>query len=221
MDEYAIRGILSPMNRLIEGYHRFREKLTPEDLERYSRLAEGQSPEFLFITCSDSRVVPSVFTQSDPGLLFEIQTAGNLVPAYGSEAGCGLAATIEYAVSVLKVAHVVVCGHSRCGAMGALFEKDKLTDMPDIGAWLMHAERARRLALQRTNGDPKKPTPEMVQAAVEMNVVAQLDNLRTHPCIASGLDNQSLQVHGWVYGLENAEVQAYDPATGRFGPMGA
>jgi carbonic anhydrase len=208
------------MNRLVEGYHRFRSTLTEEDLAEYSRLSEGQSPEFLFITCSDSRVVPSIFTQTEAGLLFEIQTAGNLVPAYGSEAGCGLAATIDYAVSVLGVSHVVVCGHSRCGAMGALFEKDKLTEMPDVGAWLMHAERPRRLALQRMNGDPKVPTPKLIQAAVELNVAAQLDNLKTHPCIAAGLDTKSIEIHGWVYGLENAEVKVYDPVAGDFGPMG-
>jgi carbonic anhydrase len=204
------------MNRLIDGYHNFRRGLGEQDLEEYRRLSEGQSPEFLFITCSDSRVVPSIFTQTEAGLLFEIQTAGNLVPAYGSEAGNGLAATIEYGVSVLGVSHVVVCGHSRCGAMGALFEKDTLTDMPDVGAWLMHAERARRVALKRLDGDPKVPTPELIQLAVEMNVVAQLDNLRTHPCIASGLDAKSLEIHGWVYGLENADVEIYDPATGTF-----
>jgi carbonic anhydrase len=210
------------MNRLIEGYHRFRKDLTEADLEEYRQLSEGQSPEFLFITCSDSRVVPSIFTKTEAGLLFEIRTAGNLVPAYGSEAGCGLAATIEYAVSVLGISHAVICGHTRCGAMGALFEKDKLTDMPDVEEWLNHAERARRVALQRTEGgDPKVPTPELVQAAVEANVVAQLDNLRTHPCIATGLDSKALEVHGWVYGLENAQVQVYDPISGSFDVMGS
>lgn len=206
------------MQKLIEGFQRFRGALTEEDLSHQAELAKGQSPETLVIACSDSRVVPSLFTQSQPGSIFEIQTAGNLVPAYRAEAGCGIAATIEYGISALKVKHVVICGHSQCGAMGGLFSPEALAAMPDVGDWLMHAESARRVALLRQAvEDPSAgPTPELVQAAVEANVEAQLANLRTHPSVATGLDNGSLEVHGWVYHIGNADLRAYDAATGEF-----
>jgi carbonic anhydrase len=205
------------MKKLLAGFKRFRGALTEEDLRAQAKLSEGQTPEHLFIACSDSRVMPSLFTQSAPGTLFEIQTAGNLVPAYGTDAGYGIAATIEYAVSVLKVSHVVVCGHSHCGAMGALFDRDALVDLPDVANWLRHAETARRMALCGCGGDNHTPaSPELVQAAVEANVVAQLGNLRTHPSVATGLATGALEIHGWVYQIESADVRVYDAAAGRF-----
>lgn len=208
------------MKKLLSGFKKYRSGLTEADLKEQLELSKGQTPDHLFIACSDSRVMPSLFTQSPPGRLFEIQTAGNLVPAYGTDSGYGIAATIEYAVSVLRVSHVVVCGHSFCGAMGALFDLKTLADLPDVANWLRHAESARRLALHKEKIiDPRAPaTPELIQAAVEANVVAQLDNLRTHPSIATGLASEQLQIHGWVYHIEDADVSVYNRDLGDFQP---
>ena len=208
------------MKKLLAGFKEYRSGLTDDDLKEQLELSKGQTPEHLFIACSDSRVMPSLFTKSPPGRLFEIQTAGNLVPAYGTDAGYGIAATIEFAVSVLKVSHVVVCGHSFCGAMAALFDLKALADLPDVANWLRHAETARRLALHREKViDPRTAaTPELVQAAVEANVVAQLGNLRTHPSIATGIETGQIKIHGWVYHIESANVTVYDSEQGEFRP---
>ncbi|MBL4848623.1 MAG: carbonic anhydrase [Planctomycetes bacterium] len=203
------------MKKLIEGVRRFQANVTDEQLSQFREMTKGQAPESLFITCSDSRVVPGLFTQSGPGDLFEIQNAGNIVPPYGVQSGCGVAATVEYAVTVLGVAQIVVCGHSHCGAMGALFSQEKLKDT-SIPAWLSYAEPTRRVIMQRVGPDADPSSPEVVRMAVEANVLAQLDNLRTHPSVAVALDAGRLQLHAWVYQFESAEVFAFDSKTGAF-----
>jgi carbonic anhydrase len=184
--------------------------------EMFAQLAQGQHPLALFITCSDSRIDPTLLTQTDPGELFILRTAGNIVPAYGAVAG-GEAATIEYAVSVLKVADVIVCGHSHCGAMAALLNPDQVVGLPAVEALLKHAEATRRIIHENYQHISEPRARQM--ATIEENVLVQLENLRTHPSVAAALSRGSLRLHGWVYKFETGEVFAYQPEQQQYLPL--
>ncbi|MFI6035452.1 carbonic anhydrase [Streptomyces sp. NPDC051315] len=175
--------------------------------EEFARLAEGQSPQVLFITCSDSRVVPALITGARPGELFELRTAGNIVPPYLSERPTGEAATIEYAVEVLGVQDIVVCGHSHCGAVGALVRGDDLDAVPAVRDWLAHA------ADQPGAADPDDPT---VMRAVQNHVLAQLLRLRSYPCVEKRLADGRLRVRGWYYEVHTGAVSEHRVETDAF-----
>ncbi|GAA3294214.1 carbonic anhydrase [Streptomyces cinereospinus] len=175
--------------------------------EEFARLAQGQSPEVLFITCSDSRVVPALITGARPGQLFELRTAGNIVPPYASGRPTGEAATIEYAVEVLGVQDVVVCGHSHCGAVGALVRGDDLDAVPAVRDWLAHA------ADQPKAADPADPT---VAEAVQNHVLAQLSRLRSYPCVENRLADGRLRLRGWYYEVHTGAVREHRDGTGAF-----
>ncbi|MGW2045673.1 carbonic anhydrase [Streptomyces sp. NPDC001858] len=168
--------------------------------EEFAKLAEGQSPQVLFITCSDSRVVPALITGARPGELFELRTAGNIVPPYSSACPTGEAATIEYAVEVLGVQDVVVCGHSHCGAVGALVRGDDLDGVPAVRDWLAHA------ADEPGAADPDDPT---VMRAVQNHVLAQLLRLRSYPCVEKRLADGRLRVRGWYYEVHTGAVREH------------
>jgi carbonic anhydrase len=209
------------MQKLVQGVHKFQEEVFGSQQRLFERLAAAQKPEALFITCSDSRVVSHLITQSEPGTLFELQNAGNMVPPYGAEPGGSSAATVEYAVAVLQVSDVIVCGHSHCGAMGALVKPaSELDGVPAVKAWLAHAETTKRIVQENYKHLEEKPD-RLVMAAVEENVLVQIENLRTHPSVAAALARGALNLHGWVYKFETGEVFAYDAAAGQFLPLGA
>ncbi|GCE00333.1 carbonic anhydrase [Embleya hyalina] len=197
------------MHHLTAGVTRFQRDVFPAKAPLFDRLAHAHRPATLFIGCSDARVVPELITQSEPGELFVIRTAGNLVPAHtpGAGGGDGVAASIEYAVAVLAVTDVIVCGHSACGAMTALAEGHDLAGTPQVADWLRHAnpDRARRTA----DGSDR------VGALVRSNVADQLANLATHPSVARALARHALTLHGWVYDIGSGAVTALDAATGR------
>ncbi|MCA9419048.1 MAG: carbonic anhydrase, partial [Candidatus Omnitrophica bacterium] len=132
------------MQKLVEGIHQFQSDIFGSKQRLFERLTHGQSPLALFITCSDSRIDPSLMTQSEPGDLFIMRNAGNIVPPYGSVAG-GEAATIEYAVTVLKVKEIIICGHSLCGAMDGLLHSEQLEGLNAVKSWLLHAESTHRI----------------------------------------------------------------------------
>ncbi|GAA3786421.1 carbonic anhydrase [Streptomyces phyllanthi] len=175
--------------------------------EEFARLAEGQSPDVLFITCSDSRVVPALITGARPGELFELRTAGNIVPPYASGRPTGEAATIEYAVEVLGVRDVVVCGHSHCGAVGALVRGDDLTAVPAVRDWLAHA------ADEPEAEDSADPT---VAEAVQSHVLAQLLRLRSYPCVEQRLAAGRLRLRGWYYEVHTGAVREHRTDTDSF-----
>jgi carbonic anhydrase len=200
------------MQKLVEGIHQFQSEATKRR-ELIERLTDGQEPLALFITCSDSRIVPSLLTQTEPGELFILRTAGNIVPPYGAVAG-GEAATIEYAVSVLKVRDVVVCGHSLCGAMNALLHPEQVAELPAVEALLKHAEGTRRIVQE--NYRHLTGERERLMATVEENVLVQLENLRTHPSVLAALTRGDLQLHAWVYKFESSEVFSYQPDTQQY-----
>jgi carbonic anhydrase len=206
------------MQRLIDGYARFRSNVYPQHAKLLERLSKGQQPQALFICCSDSRVMPEMLMQCDPGDLFACRNAGNLVPP-PTERGSGVAATIEYAVRVLKIKDAVICGHSDCGAMKALLESDRLEELPVVRSWLEHAGPSSRW-LMRMLKDAAAMAPERrLQAMTEANVIAQMQNLYVHPAVAEGVEDGSLRVHGWMYDIAGGSLRSFDAGQGDFRPL--
>ena len=205
------------MQKLVQGIHRFQAEIFRREQRLFANLAGGQRPQALFITCSDSRINPHLLTQTDPGELFVLRTAGNIVPAYGAVQG-GEAATIEYAVAVLKVRDVIVCGHSHCGAMAGLLNPQSVAGLSAVQALLRHAEATERIIRENYQhiGDPEA----RLKVTVEENVLVQLENLRTHPSVAAALARGELALHGWFYKFETGEVFTYAPAEQQFVSIG-
>lgn len=202
------------MQKLIVGIHRFRSEIFGPHRQLFERLARGQTPDALFITCSDSRISPNLLTQTLPGELLILRNAGNLVPPHGI--GGGEAATIEFAVLGLGVRDIIICGHSHCGAVSALLNPEQLEAMPALAAWLEHADKTARIV--RTNYSRVALDRRLV-AAVEENVLVQVEQLQTHPSVAAGLEAGTLAIHAWVYKIETGEVFAYDREAGQFLPL--
>jgi len=204
------------VQQLVSGVHRFRREVFREQRELFQRLAQGQEPQTLFITCSDSRIDPNLITHTAPGDMFVLRNAGNLVPAFGATSG-GEVATIEFAVAALGVRDIVVCGHSHCGAMKGLLKPEYVAAMPEVAAWLKHAEATRRIIGSKyahLTGDA------LLDAAIEENVLMQLENLQTHPAVAVALAQGQIKLHAWVYEIETGEVFAYDDQAQQFQPLG-
>lgn len=199
------------MKEIIEGFLKFQQEAFPERIELFKNLATQQSPKTLFISCSDSRMVPELVTQREPGDLFVIRNAGNIVPSYGPEPG-GVSATVEYAVAALKVTDIVICGHSDCGAMTAISKCSCMDHMPAVGQWLKYADSARVVNEAREHGDIKEKTAAMVHE----NVIAQLANILTHPSVRLALNEGRLTLHGWVYDIESGAISAFDGVTKQF-----
>jgi len=193
-----------PTRKIVDGFRQFREKVFPQHAQRFNELSDGQQPEALMITCSDSRIDPALLTQTLPGDLFVLRNAGNIVGRY-DPAGDGRAGTIEYAVKALKVKHIVVCGHDRCGAMAAVIDPSGLSELPAVEAWI------RRHGPGRVDGD--QPT---VADQVRFNVARQLENLRTHPAVLQAEKDGSVELHGWVYDFVSGTIQEFQADSGAF-----
>lgn len=205
------------MQKLVQGIHHFQDNLFSPQRELFERLAQGQEPEALFITCSDSRISPNLITQTEPGELFILRNAGNIVPAHGTTVG-GEEATIEFAVVGLGVKDIIVCGHSHCGAVNALLAPEGIREtMPAMCAWLGHAEPARRIIKENYS---LLDNEKRLNVAIQENVLVQLENLRTHPAVAAALARNALKLHGWVYKFETGQIFAYDPRHGQYLEVG-
>lgn len=199
------------MQKLVDGLHKFKSEVFNSHQDLFKPLVDGQRPDVLFITCSDSRIAPNLITQTDPGELFIMRNAGNLVPAYGTMGG--EAATIEFAVLGLGVRHIVVCGHTMCGAMKGLLNPSLVQDLPAMRAWLEHAESTRRVVEENY---AHLEGPARLTITVEENVLSQIEHLRTHPAVRSRIARGDLSLHGWVYKLESGEVFQYSANEGQF-----
>ncbi len=200
------------MQRLVQGIHQFQKQIFSSNQELFQRLdRQGQKPETLFVTCSDSRISPNLITQTQPGELFILRNVGNLIPPYESMGG--MAAGIEFAVASLQVKDIIICGHSNCGAMSALLEPGELSELPATKAWLAHSRATERI-MWESYGHLKGH--ELLHATVEENVLVQLDNLRKHPSVAKAVANGMLHLHAWVYKIETGEVFAFDPLRGQY-----
>jgi carbonic anhydrase len=195
-----------PVERFLGGISRFQKHVYPEHKDLFERLALGQRPEALFITCSDSRIDPCLLTQTKPGELFICRVIGNIVPPYPDAIG-GVSATIEYAVGVLRVPEVIVCGHTDCGVIRGALNPEALVAYPNVTAWLRYAKVERR--------EPE-PNAECLLALTEENVVSQLKNLRSHPTVAARMEKGDLALNGWVYHIGPGNVTAYHEASRTF-----
>ena len=204
------------MQKLVAGIDRFQKGVFDQKRELFEGLAAGQQPLALFITCSDSRIDPNLLTQTEPGELFILRNAGNIVPPYGAVNG-GESATIEYAVSVLGVKNIVICGHSHCGAMAGLLDQASTKELPEVRSWLKYADAARRIVA--TGDDNVADTNAQLPATIEANVLVQLDHLKTHPAVRAAMARDEIALHGWVYRFESGHVDCLDPTTNQFLPL--
>jgi carbonic anhydrase len=200
------------MHKLIAGYQQFRAEVFPRKQGLYAKLADGQSPPFLLITCSDSRVLPQEFTGAGVGDIFEDRCLGNIIP----EPGCGeneTDAVIEFAMAELGVEHVIVCGHTRCAAMNALLNPEAVERLPAVRAWLRNADETLEVVREKY---PDLRGGALLDATVRENVLVQLGRLRRMPCVAPRVAAGTLSLHGWVFEIEHGRVVEYDPRVGRF-----
>jgi carbonic anhydrase len=200
------------MLKLARGLHKFQTEIHSINEDFFQHLAKGQSPQVLFICCSDSRINPNLITQTDPGELFTLRNAGNIVPPFDVVGG-GEEATIEYAIMALGVKDIVVCGHSNCGALNGLLHPQHLETMPAVRKWLEFAKDTLNL-VEKNYG--KLDEAGLLNIAIQENVLMQLEHLRTLPAVQRGLWKREVEIHGWVYEIETGEVYVYDPIYEQF-----
>jgi carbonic anhydrase len=203
------------LKQIVDGFLHFHHDVFPQQEELFKKLATAQAPRAMFITCADSRIVPELITQSSPGDLFVTRNVGNVVPPYGQMNG-GVSTALEYAILALGVQHVIVCGHSDCGAMRAVLNPASLEKMPTVKAWLRHSEVARTVVEDNCNCANEA---ESMKVLTEENVISQLQHLRTHPSVASRMASGQLFIHGWIYNIETSEIKAYDAEQDCFRPL--
>jgi carbonic anhydrase len=205
------------LEELKAGIRKFRTDVYPDNKDTYVKAAsEPQKPHALIVTCADSRIDPELITQSQPGDIFVTRNVGNLVPAYGEMLG-GVSAVIEYAVSALKVQHVVICGHSDCGAMKGLLHPEGLEKLPTVKSWLTNAQAALSVATSLASKDDKPS--DLLRQLTEENVLLQLQHLRTHPSVAGAMAREDLTISGWVYDIGKGEVRISEDGGRVFEPV--
>lgn len=201
------------MDNILDRASRFRGDIFEPESALYRRLvSEGQSPKALMISCADSRVVPEHITQAGPGELFVCRNAGNIVPPFATQNG-GVSSTVEYAVVVLGVRDIVVCGHSDCGAMKAFLKPEALAAVPNVAAWLRHSHAA-ECAVNAAY--PDLDDKDKAHALAMENVIVQIQHLRTHPSVAAAMARGELTLHGWFFEIESGAIYALDGQTGTF-----
>lgn len=203
------------MQRLLEGHRKFLKDVFPQRRSHYHLLSESQAPEWLFITCSDSRIVPDLILGTEPGDLFISRSIGNVVPVTMNDVD-GVSATIEYAVEVLKVPYIINCGHSDCGAIKAALDRKSVEALPKAKRWLQHVEGAftHRQPLNPADGEHAE-----LCSLIRGNVVAQVANLKAQPSVAKALANGTTQVFGWYYDILSGRVEQYDEQSRQFRPL--
>lgn len=200
------------MQKVLDGLSLFHRLAYPRHRELFARLARNQTPQALFLTCADSRVVPNLMVQADPGDLFIVRNAGNIVPAAG-RGGEGVVASIEYAIEALGLRDVIVCGHSNCGAMKGILHPEAVASMPSVAEWVRHGEAARE-AVDRLY--PDADDDERLERMVEQNVIAQVRNLMTHAFVRRLAEAREIELYGWVYDIESGAVRGLEESGTRF-----
>ncbi|WP_026052706.1 carbonic anhydrase [Gayadomonas joobiniege] len=205
------------MDHVISGVAKFQKEVYPAKKEAFQKLANGQNPEVLFITCADSRIDPNLVTQTEPGELFICRNAGNIVPPHSNQTG-GMTASIEFAVAGLGISHIIICGHSDCGAMKGAISPEGLTSLPHVKEWLGHSRVATEVVKEKS-GCSELNKEDHLHLVTEENVVQQLQHIKTHPAVAAKLATGQVKLHGWFYNIETAEVTVYDETSGQFVPV--
>ena len=203
------------MQKLIDGIIHFQNNDFKNKVDLFKKLAKGQNPIALFVTCSDSRVNPNLLTQTEPGEIFVLRNAGNIVPP---PPHCGgEIATIEFAIEALGISDVIVCGHSDCGAMKGILQPHMISsNMPNVLRWLKNAEAVRDIVTKESHKDPKTC---LLTKTVEQNILTQIDNLKSHRFIQRHLDAGKIKIHGWYYRFESGDVLTYDSKSREFIPL--
>jgi carbonic anhydrase len=203
------------MKKLIKGLHKFQTEVFPRKKELFEGLTKGQKPEVLFISCSDSRINPNQVTSSEPGDLFILRNAGNIIPAYKKRGdNGGEAATIEFALYGLDLEHIIVCGHSHCGAIEAILNPVDVHKMPNLFSWIKKNIGPTLKLVKKNYKDLAKK--ELLQVLIQENVLRQIENLKAHPSVAKRLEQGKLTLHAWMYEFETGEIFSYDVATEQF-----
>ncbi|MDP9035735.1 MAG: carbonic anhydrase [Myxococcota bacterium] len=206
------------MQKLEAGIHHFKANYFATNRTLFEQLSEkGQRPETLFITCCDSRVVPTLITTAAPGDLFTVSNIGNIVPSVERGVIGGVSAAIQFAVEVLEVRDVIVCGHTQCGAIEAILDPERVGHLRFVSRWLAESSRIPELIRERyghLDGDARKT------AAAQENVLIQLENLRSFDFVARRLDAGTLKMRGWVFKIASGDVYDYDPVSGQFLQLG-
>jgi carbonic anhydrase len=209
------------LQQLKVGVRRFQTEVYPQQAEIFAQAAsERQRPHTLFITCADSRIDPNAITSSGTGEVFVTRNIGNMVPAYPEMLG-GVSAVIEFAVSELKVRHIVICGHTHCGAMAALLAPDSIANMPTVKSWLTNAHAALAVAEtlhERTAGGSAERS--INEVLTEQNVLLQMQHLKTHPSVAGAMAMGELTISGWVYYIGTGEIRIAEDGQRTFTPIG-
>ena len=200
------------MPKFAAGVLKFQNSVYPDKKDLFEKLSQGQSPEALFITCSDSRIETAMITQTDPGELFICRNAGNIVPPHMPSTG-GMSASIEFATAALKVPHIAICGHTECGAMKGAMNPEGLDALPHVKEWLGYS-RAAVAVVNELGADADDAT--RMRMLLEQNVVLQLQHIKTHPSVAARLAAGDVQLHGWIYDIKTGDVHAYDEAKRAF-----
>lgn len=205
------------MKKLLSGILDFRKRVQPGYRETFARLALGQSPDALFVACSDSRVVPNLFASTNPGDLFVVRNVGNMVPPADNN-GVSMsdkseAAALEFSLTSLNVDHVIICGHSECGAMRAVMDASQAKYPPNLSSWLRHAESA---LAQYKSGISLDPSLAPHNQVGQLNVLEQLAHVRSYPEVQQRVAAGKLRLHGWWFDIPQAEVYVFDEARNRF-----
>ena len=198
--------------KIVKGVSTFQAEVYPAQRAMFERLQHGQNPLAFFVTCEDSRMMLNLITQTGPGEIFTERNPGNLVPHYGEFIG-GVSAGIEYAMLALKVPLVIICGHTDCGVMKALLHPEQAQGMPGLQLWMRHASEAQGRILRdhATAGEAEK-----LRLLTEYNVLAQVENLKSHPSVHSRFINRQVDIRGWVYDIGDGSIWMADPESGRF-----
>lgn len=200
------------MKNVLKGITEFQTELRKQPHPWLSpALMTAQQPEVLMVTCSDSRLLPNAITNTKPGYLFLVRNAGNLLPAAG--VGSAEEGTIEYGLRVLGIRHLVVCGHTCCGAMTSLVTSNIEQDDSAIGRWLRNASEVRQWVDERHADEPEQ---RRVRLAIEKNVLVQLAHARSYPAVKWALEHNDLQLHAWVNDIETAMFYNYDERLARY-----
>jgi carbonic anhydrase len=203
--------------RIAQGVAKFQAEIYPAQREMFERLKRGQDPLALFLTCADSRVNPNLVTQTDPGEIFIERNPGNMVPPYVEFVG-GVTAGVEYAMLVLKVPVIVVCGHTDCGVMKALLHPQHVEGMPGVQHWMSHGFAARDRML-RESGEASEEEQQL-RAITEYNVLAQIEHLKTHASVRARLLKGEIEIRGWVYDIGDGSIREANPVSGQFELLG-
>lgn len=199
-------------DRIATGVHKFQTEVFPQQRALFESLRKRQDPLALFITCADSRILPNLITQSAPGEIFTDRNPGNMVPPYGEFVG-GVTSGVEYAMLVLKVPLIIMCGHTDCGVMKALLHPETTSGMPGVQEWMRHGNEAKQVVLRDYHD---RTEDEKVIRLAEANVLQQIANLKTHPSVASRLAAGEVMIRGWVYDIGSGAIRQADPQTGEF-----